>query len=118
MYMQRKAYKKLLEWKNSYAARYAALLEGPRRVGKSTIVEHFAGHEYRSYVLIDFSQVSREVLACFDDIADLDMFFIRLQAATGTTLYEHASVLIFDEVQLFRVRVRPLNTLLKMVAIM
>ena len=101
MYMQRKAYNKLLEWKNSYAARYAALLEGPRRVGKSTIAEQFASHEYRSYVLIDFSQVSREVLACFDDIADLDMFFIRLQAATGTTLYEHASVLIFDEVQLF-----------------
>lgn len=101
MYMQRKAYNKLLEWKNSYATHYAALLEGPRRVGKSTVVEHFASHEYRSYVLIDFSQVSREVLACFDDIADLDMFFIRLQAATGTTLYEHASVLIFDEVQLF-----------------
>ena len=29
------------------------------------------------------------------------MFFLRLQAETGTTLYEHESLIIFDEVQLF-----------------
>lgn len=101
MYMQRKAYTQLLEWKQSYAPHYAALLEGARRVGKSTIAKRFAEHEYRSYILIDFSRVSREVLACFDDISNLDMFFIRLQAATQTTLYNHESALIFDEVQLF-----------------
>ncbi|MGN0170462.1 MAG: ATP-binding protein [Lachnospiraceae bacterium] len=101
MYFNRKAYGKLQEWKEHYADRYAVLLEGARRVGKSTIAEHFARNEYKSYILIDFSKVSGEFLACFDDINDLDLFFLRLQALTGIDLYPHESVIIFDEVQLF-----------------
>ncbi len=101
MYFKRKAYDKLLEWKQSYADNYAVLLEGARRVGKSTIAEQFAIHEYRSYMLIDFSTVSNEILSCFEDIHNIDLFFLRLQAVTGIDLYEHESVVIFDEVQLF-----------------
>ena len=101
MYFKRKAYDGLLEWKQNYADKYAVLLEGARRVGKSTIAEHFAETEYRSYILIDFSMVSDGVLSCFDDIHDLDMFFLRLQAVTGKNLYVHESVIIFDEVQLY-----------------
>ncbi|MDO4197830.1 MAG: AAA family ATPase [Erysipelotrichaceae bacterium] len=101
MYFKRKAYNKLLEWKENYADSYAVLLEGARRVGKSTIVKHFAENEYRSYIMIDFSNVRDNIISCFDDIADLPMFFLRLQAETGVTLYEHESVIIFDEIQLF-----------------
>lgn len=101
MYFKRKAYDELLEWKEKYADRYAVLLEGARRVGKSTIAERFAKNEYRSYILIDFSNASAEEMACFDDIHDIDMFFLRLQAVRGINLYEHESVVIFDEVQLF-----------------
>lgn len=32
---------------------------------------------------------------------NLNIFFLRLQAETGITLYEHESLIIFDEVQLF-----------------
>ena len=39
---RRKMYDKLLEWKNESEGRTAVLIEGPRRVGKSTIVEAFA----------------------------------------------------------------------------
>ena len=53
MYFERKAYKKLMEWKAEYADKYAVLLEGARRVGKSTIAEYFAQNEYKSYILID-----------------------------------------------------------------
>ena len=53
-YFKRKAYDKLLEWKNLYSDKYAVLLEGARRVGKSTIAENFAKNEYKSYILIDF----------------------------------------------------------------
>lgn len=101
MYYKRKAYDELLRWKQSYADRYAVLLEGARRVGKSTIAEQFAKNEYDSYLLIDFAKATKALRDCFDDIGDLDMFFLRLQAVTGVNLKKGRSVLIFDEVQLF-----------------
>ena len=101
MFFKRKVYDKLLEWKKLYSDRYAVLLEGARRVGKSTIAESFAKNEYKSYILIDFSKTTNKILECFDDIGNLNIFFLRLQAETGTTLYEHDSLIIFDEVQLF-----------------
>ena len=101
MYFKRKAYDKLLEWKKLYSEKYAVLLEGARRVGKSTIAETFAKNEYRSYIMIDFSKTTSNILECFDDIGNLNIFFLRLQAETGITLYEHESLIIFDEVQLF-----------------
>ncbi len=98
---KRKLYGKLLEWKTKYAGRYAILVEGARRVGKSTLVEEFAKNEYKSYILIDFSEASKDIKDCFDDIADLDRFFLRLQTITGIQLINRASVIIFDEVQLY-----------------
>ncbi len=97
---KRKAFEKLKEWKEKRAPRYSALLEGARRVGKSTIAEEFARQEYKSYIKIDFANIGKEILTVFDDISDLDIFFLRLQAATGSTLYNRESVIIFDEIQL------------------
>ena len=91
----------MLEWKDLYSDKYAVLLEEARRVGKSTIAENFARNEYKSYILIDFSKTRSNILECFDDIGNMNLFFLRLQAETGITLYEHASLIIFDEVQLF-----------------
>ena len=62
MYFKRKVYDKLLEWKKIYSEKYAVLLEGARRVGKSTIAETFAKNEYRSYILIDFSKTTSNIL--------------------------------------------------------
>ena len=101
MQFKRKAYSKLLDWKKNYSDKYAVLLEGARRVGKSTIAETFARNEYKSYIMIDFSKTTNNILKCFDDIGNINMFFLRLQAETGVTLYEHESLIIFDEVQLF-----------------
>ncbi len=97
---KRKAFEKLKDWKNNKAPNYAALLEGARRVGKTTIAEEFAKQEYKSYIKIDFANIRKDVLDVFDDIADLNMFFLRLQTATGITLYKRESVIIFDEIQL------------------
>ena len=80
---------------------YAVLIKGARRVGKSTIVEEFARNEYKSYIKIDFSDMSKDMISVFEDIANHDLFFLRLQAETKVTLYERESVIIFDEVQLF-----------------
>ena len=101
MQFKRKAYSKLLDWKKNYSDKYAVLLEGARRVGKSTIAETFARNEYKSYIMIDFSKTTDNILKCFDDIGNINMFFLRLQAETGVTLYKHESLIIFDEVQLF-----------------
>ena len=45
MIFKRKVYGKLLEWKELSAGGSAVLLEGARRIGKSTIVEEFAKNE-------------------------------------------------------------------------
>ncbi|MBE5900444.1 MAG: ATP-binding protein [Lachnospiraceae bacterium] len=98
---KRKAYNQLLEWKKFYNGATACLLEGARRVGKTTIAEEFAQNEYRSYIKIDFANVTAELLDVFRDISKLDLFFLRLQAETNITLYERESVILFDEVQLY-----------------
>lgn len=98
---KRKAYEKLLKWKREYSDKYAVMLEGARRVGKSTVAVEFAKREYKSYILIDFANVKKEVLEVFDDIADLEIFFLRLQAVTRVKLYKGESVIVFDEIQLF-----------------
>lgn len=98
---KRKAYEQLLKWKREWNGKYACLLEGARRVGKTTIAEEFARNEYESYILIDFSNVSKEIIDIFEDISRLDRFFLRLQMETGIELIERNSVIIFDEIQLF-----------------
>ncbi|MBQ8039668.1 MAG: ATP-binding protein [Lachnospiraceae bacterium] len=97
---ERKIYDKLLEWKKESAGKTALLIEGARRVGKSTVAEEFAKREYKSYILIDFSKASKEVKELFDDVSDLDYVFLRLQLIYGVDLQERKSVIIFDEVQL------------------
>ena len=91
---KRKAYERLLEWKNDSEGKYAILVEGARRVGKSTLVEEFARKEYKSYILIDFSSASNDIKNCFDDISDLDTFFLKLQTYTGVQLIERKSVIV------------------------
>ena len=97
---RRKAFDLLKDWKDNYAPNYAALLEGARRVGKSTIAEEFAKQNYRSYIKIDFANIQADLLAAFKDIAKLDVFFLRLQTITGINLYPRESVIILDEIQL------------------
>ncbi|WP_296322833.1 AAA family ATPase, partial [uncultured Treponema sp.] len=98
---KRKAEDTLKNWKENLAPNYAAILEGARRVGKSTIAEEFAKSNYRSYIKIDFANITREVEDVFKDIASLDRFFLRLQTVSGVTLYKRESVIIFDEIQLY-----------------
>ena len=99
MTFKRKIYGKFLEWKKNSDGKTALLVEGARRIGKSTIVEEFAKNEYESYILIDFTKASKEVLNLFDDISDLNYIFLRLQLIYHKELHERKSLIIFDEVQ-------------------
>lgn len=100
IYFKRKMYDTMLKWKSERNGDTALLIQGARRIGKSTIAEEFARNEYKSYILIDFSKVSKEVSDLFDDISDLNYLFLRLQFIYQVQLYERESVIIFDEVQL------------------
>ncbi len=97
--LKRKIYDDLLEWKSTSHGKTALLIEGARRIGKSTIVEEFAKQEYASYILIDFAFANQEIHNLFSDLHDLDFFFMRLQLFYGVSLEERNSLIIFDEVQ-------------------
>ncbi len=98
---KRKIYEKLLRWKEQRKGTTALLIEGARRVGKSTIVKQFAQSEYKSYILIDFNNTTQAIRDLFDDLTDMNMFFMLLQQQTHVKLYERDSLIIFDEVQKF-----------------
>jgi hypothetical protein len=96
---KRKLYDRMLEWKHQQQGKTALLVEGARRVGKSTLVEDFARREYESYILIDFNIASKQVTSLFDDLMDMDMLFLQLQTIYHVSLTRRRSVIIFDEVQ-------------------
>ena len=101
MIFKRKLYDTMIRWKSQRKGETALLIKGARRVGKSTLVEEFAKREYKSYILIDFSKTDKEIESLFDNLMNLDYFFIRLQNIFGITLHQRESVIVFDEVQNF-----------------
>ncbi|MCF0196983.1 MAG: ATP-binding protein [Bacteroidaceae bacterium] len=96
---KRKLYDRMLQWKQLRAGSTALLIQGARRIGKSTLAEEFAQREYKSYILIDFAFAPKSVHDLFKDMSDLNYIFLQLQLIYGVKLYERASVIIFDEVQ-------------------
>lgn len=102
MLFRRKIYDRLLKWKTESSGSKALLVEGARRIGKSTVVEEFAKAEYKSYILIDFARTSEVVKGYFyQHLNDLDTFYMLLSVQYGVQLYERDSIIILDEVQLF-----------------
>lgn len=105
--MKRKIYQTLLKWKKERKGEVALLIEGARRIGKSHIVEEFGRDEYESYILVDFSKVSPQVMEFFDlYLDDLDTLFQNLELYFRCKLFprqsrgeEARSLIIFDEVQ-------------------
>lgn len=98
--LKRKMLDKLIAWKQKAGGREALLIEGARRVGKSTIVEEFGRTQYKSYILIDFTRLPRDVRDIFENQRDdFDTFFMLLSAYYRKRLYERESLIIFDEVQ-------------------
>ena len=96
---KRKIYKKLVDWKNESNGSTALLIEGARRIGKSTIAEEFAKSEYESYILIDFAFAAQSVKDLFRDMSDLNYFFLQLQLIYKVDLVARKSLIIFDEIQ-------------------
>ena len=103
-YFERKLYAQLLDWKTRLAGRYAVLVEGARRVGKTSLIRFFAEREYDSYIYIDFSlrdKHTRDVKKAFNEYADIEELLVRLQLIYETRLTVDRSCIVFDEIQLF-----------------
>ena len=96
---KRKIYSKLVEWKKESDGRTALLVEGARRIGKSTIVKEFAMNEYESFIFVDFSVAPKAIRDLFDDVSDLNYLFLQLQLQYHVDLIERKSLIVFDEVQ-------------------
>ncbi len=99
--IKRKIYQKILRWKESTNGTKALLIEGARRIGKSTIAEEFGKKEYKSYILIDFNKATKRTMESFEDLNNLDVFFQTIMLEYNTRLFERESLIIFDEIQKF-----------------
>lgn len=102
MLFKRKIYKQILNWKKESNGTTALLIEGARRVGKSTIVTEFAKNEYQSFILVDFDKEGDDLKEIFSHgFGNLDSFFMSLSAYYNVPLYKRKSLIIFDEIQKF-----------------
>lgn len=102
MILKRKIYNKLLNWKKECNGTKAILIEGARRIGKSTVCEEFGKNEYKSYIVVDFARATQNVKDYFEKyLNDMDTFFMLLSTAYGKKLYARNSLIIFDEIQMF-----------------
>ena len=112
--LKRKAYAKLIEWKEKYAPDYVLFLKGARRVGKTTLAETFGEKEYRSFIKVNFQEANSTIKDLFvNSLMDLDYLFAILQMEYKTKLYERESLVILDEIQLFPLARQALKTLLE-----
>lgn len=102
MILERKIYKSLLNWKKECHGTKSVLIEGARRIGKSTVCEEFGKKEYKSCLVVDFARAGTDVKDYFENhLNDLDVFFMLLSAAYGQKLYERDSLIVFDEIQMY-----------------
>ncbi len=102
MDLSRDLYNKLLKWKSSSNGKTALLIEGARRVGKSTIANKFGNDNYESVAFIDFAKATPELKANFENnLNDLDSFYQRISLECNVRLYNRKSLIIFDEIQRF-----------------
>lgn len=101
MEIKRKIYDKMVEWKQSTNGKKALLIEGARRIGKSTVAEELGKNEYKTYVNIDFNKASKKLLDSFDDLSNLDIFFQTISLEYNVRLYPRETLIIFDEIQKF-----------------
>ena len=111
--LKRKLYDQLLKWKNEYAPEYALFIKGARRVGKTTIAEDFGEREYKSFITINFQSANDTIRNLFvNSLLDLEFFYNVIQMQYCKKLYEHESLIILDEIQLFPLARQALKTLL------
>ena len=110
---KRKIYNSLLEWKKYSNGSTALLIEGARRIGKSTIAEFFGSNEFPAYKSIDFSIYGDSFKDIFSNLSNIDDFFSELFLKLGMSKLPNGSLIIFDEVQFFPIARQAIKHLVK-----
>lgn len=113
-YLKRDCYSQLVSWKENRARNHVAcFLKGARRVGKSVLALELAHKEYRSFIKISFDNASLKIKNLFiDSLDDLDYFYDQIMVNYNKVLYPGESLIIFDEIQLFKPARQAIKTLL------
>lgn len=94
--MERLAYKRLLEWKNS-KDRKPLILNGARQVGKTWLLKEFGSREYESIAYINCDE-DESVKRVFSDF-DTDRLVRAFSAISGVAVKSGRTLIILDEIQ-------------------
>ena len=94
--MERKIYQDLLKWKND-SARKPLILQGARQVGKTYIVNYFAGKEYANCVYCNFEK-EKGLEDFFKDLNPTNIIR-KLSSYKRKEILPEKTLIIFDEVQ-------------------
>ncbi len=95
--LRRKIYDKIMDWKSR--EHKPLVLKGPRQVGKTFILKHFAAENYAHCYYIDFA-TDGPARRAFGDSLDVDTIILGLRVnRPETPLIPGKTLLIFDEIQ-------------------
>lgn len=94
--MERKIYDDLVNWKNS-DKRKPLILQGARQVGKTYIVNYFAGREYSNSVYCNFEK-DLGLHEFFNDLSPSSIIK-KLSLYKRKEIFKGSTLIIFDEVQ-------------------
>ena len=95
--LYRKAYDKLLEWKND-GCKKALCIQGARQIGKTTIIREFGKKEFECFVELNFI-LDKKARKIFDDNLDANTIIEGITALTKKELIEGKTLILFDEIQ-------------------
>ena len=95
--LKRSAYDQLLDWKSDNH-RKALLVDGPRQVGKTYLLEEFGKREYRDLVKIDFLR-DEKARERFGSATSAERVIELVSLEAGHELVPGETLVFFDEVQ-------------------
>lgn len=95
--LYRKAYDKLLEWKNN-GCKKALCIQGARQIGKTTIIREFGKNEFECFVELNFI-LDKKARQIFEDNLDANTIIEGITALTRKKLIEGNTLILFDEIQ-------------------
>ena len=95
--MDRKALKKLIEWKND-PERKPLILKGARQVGKTWLMKEFGRVQYRNYVYYNFDEED-ELRSIFEVNKNPHRIIELLGLLSGQIIIPEETLIVFDEIQ-------------------
>jgi predicted AAA+ superfamily ATPase len=97
MRMYRKVFGELEAWKGS-SRRKPLVLKGARQVGKTWLMQEFAGREYDDSLYVSFDR-DADAAKIFDETKDPKLILERLSLIRGKTVTPEKTLIVLDEIQ-------------------